>query len=110
MQLDLLHVLDPTTSRAHADLPPDELTRLAPDAFVRVLRPARALLDAHAIPHEVHCRVGDPAVQIAGHVAHAGIGAVVMGTRGLGPVGNLLIGSVASRVVYYVHVPVTLIK
>ena len=110
VQLELLHVLDPTTSRSHAGLSPEQLTQLAPDAFVHVLRPAREFLDAEGIPYEVHCRVGDPATQIADHVAHAGSAAVVMGTSGLGLMGNLVIGSVASRVVYYVRVPVTLIK
>lgn len=110
VQLDLLHVLDPTSSRAYADLSPEELTQLAPDEFTRLMRPARELLDAESIPYQVHCRLGDPATQIADHVAHAGSDAVVMGTRGLGALANLLIGSVASRVVYYVPVPVTLIK
>jgi nucleotide-binding universal stress UspA family protein len=35
---------------------------------------------------------------------------VVMGTRGMGALGTLLLGSVAYRVVHLVHVPVTLVK
>lgn len=110
VQLELLHVLDPTISRSLAALSPDELTRLAPSEFVQVLRPAREFLATQGIPCEVHCRMGDPGAQIADHVSQAGSAAVVMGTRGLGLVKNLAIGSVASRVVYYVQVPVTLIK
>ena len=34
---------------------------------------------------------------------------IVMGTRGLGRVGNLLMGSVATRVVHLAEVPVTLV-
>lgn len=110
VRLDLLHVLDPTTARSYTALSPEELTRLAPDAFTRLMQPAREFLDAQGIPYQAHCRLGDPATQIADHVADAGSAAVVMGTRGLGPMENLTIGSVASRVVYYVQVPVTLIK
>ena len=33
-----------------------------------------------------------------------------MGTRGLGAVANLMIGSVATKVIHMVDVPVTLIK
>jgi nucleotide-binding universal stress UspA family protein len=33
-----------------------------------------------------------------------------MGTRGMGAVPNLLLGSVASKVVHLVDIPVTLIK
>jgi nucleotide-binding universal stress UspA family protein len=35
---------------------------------------------------------------------------VVMGTRGMGTLGTLLLGSVAYRVVHLVHVPVTLVR
>ncbi|MGX4640397.1 universal stress protein [Massilia sp. SYSU DXS3249] len=110
VRLELLHVLDPTSSRSYASLSPAELTRLAPDEFVRVLGPARELLDSEGIPYEVHCRTGDPGRQIGHHLAQAGSAAVVMGTRGLGLMGNLVIGSVASQVVYHAQVPVTLIK
>lgn len=110
IRLELLHVLDPTTSRAYLGLHPQELAHGAPEAFHHVMRPAREFLDIAGIPYETHCRVGDPATQIADHLADAGSAGVVMGTRGLGAAGNLLIGSVAARVVYYAHVPVTLVK
>ena len=37
-------------------------------------------------------------------------GSIVMGTRGQGAVGNLVLGSVATRVVHLAKVPVTLVK
>lgn len=109
-KLELLHVLNPTKHRFDTALSSDDLTRLSPDEFVTVLRPARELLNAYGIPYEVHCRAGDPASQIADHIAHAGSTSVVMGTRGLGLMGNLVIGSVAARVASCAQVPVTLIK
>jgi nucleotide-binding universal stress UspA family protein len=33
-----------------------------------------------------------------------------MGTRGLGALGNVLIGSVATKVIHLAHVPVLLVK
>lgn len=48
------------------------------------------------------------AVRIAAKVAHARCGAIVMGTRGMGPLASLVIGSVASAVVAPVDVPGTL--
>jgi nucleotide-binding universal stress UspA family protein len=54
--------------------------------------------------------IGDPATEIAGHVVDSRADAVVMGTRGLGAVGGLVLGSVASKVVHLVKVPVTLVK
>ncbi|WP_051933294.1 universal stress protein [Massilia sp. BSC265] len=110
-RVDLVHVLDPHRHRAKASvLSSDELARLAPDDFQRATDAARQILDAAAIPYRLHCRAGDPASEIAAQARESGCDMVIMGTRGLGLMGNLVIGSVASRVVCYVDVPVTLIK
>jgi nucleotide-binding universal stress UspA family protein len=54
--------------------------------------------------------LGEPADEIAAHVKDSGADAIVMGTRGLGVVGGLVLGSIASKVVHLVKVPVTLVK
>lgn len=54
--------------------------------------------------------VGDPASEIAAHVERRGADAVIMGTRGLGTVGGLVLGSVATKVIHLVKPPVTLVK
>ena len=54
--------------------------------------------------------LGEPADEIATHVQDSGADAIVMGTRGLGAVGGLVLGSIASKVVHLVKVPVTLVK
>jgi nucleotide-binding universal stress UspA family protein len=54
--------------------------------------------------------VGEPASSIAAHVERHGADAVVMGTRGLGTVGGLVLGSVATKVIHLVKPPVTLVK
>jgi nucleotide-binding universal stress UspA family protein len=54
--------------------------------------------------------VGDPAQIVADYVERHACDAVVMGTRGLGRVTGLVLGSVASKLIYLLKVPVTLIK
>lgn len=54
--------------------------------------------------------VGEPAASIAAHVERHGADAVIMGTRGLGTVSGLVLGSVATKVIYLVRPPVTLVK
>jgi nucleotide-binding universal stress UspA family protein len=54
--------------------------------------------------------IGDPATVIGAYVDRQQCDMVVMGTRGLGPVGGLFLGSVASKVISLVKVPVTLVK
>lgn len=53
--------------------------------------------------------LGLPAEQILQHAAR-GTQEIIMGTRGMGGVGNLLMGSVAMKVVQLAKVPVTLVK
>lgn len=54
--------------------------------------------------------LGDPAACIAEYVADNGCDAVVMGTRGRSQLAGLVLGSVATRVIYLATVPVTLVK
>lgn len=39
-----------------------------------------------------------------------GVDVIVMGTRGMGALGNLALGSTATKVVHLADVPVTLVK
>lgn len=111
LQIFLLHVLDPVTFKSQAALlSPADLSRLCPDEAVQVLGPARQILDHAGIAYQVQCRVGAAAGEIAQQVHESGCDGVIMGTRGMGPIANVMIGSVASRVVHLVEVPVTLVK
>jgi nucleotide-binding universal stress UspA family protein len=62
------------------------------------------------VAHVEHLRQGEVAQTIAQVADSQGMDEVVMGTRGMGALGTLLLGSVAYRVVHLVHVPVTLVK
>ncbi|KFI07644.1 universal stress protein [Massilia sp. BSC265] len=111
VKVDLLHVLDPISFRApDAVLSSEGLRRLHPREAERALQAARAMLGEAGIAFRESCRIGQPADEIADHVREHGHASIVMGTRGLGPVASLVLGSVASRVVGLVRVPVTLVK
>jgi nucleotide-binding universal stress UspA family protein len=71
---------------------------------------ACALLDADKTPYRLHTAVGPIAEKIAQCVRQHAIDQVVMGSRGMGSIGNLLLGSVATKVIHLVAVPVTLVK
>ncbi|WNW10845.1 universal stress protein [Pseudomonas sp. DTU_2021_1001937_2_SI_NGA_ILE_001] len=75
-----------------------------------VLQSASDQLKAGGIVHETHVDLGHVAEQIAVAVKKLECDTVVMGTRGLGSFGGLLLGSVANRVIHDVKVPVILIK
>lgn len=54
--------------------------------------------------------VGDTAATIARHADELGCDGIVMGTRGMAAIGNLVMGSVATKVVHLSKLPVTLAK
>lgn len=80
------------------------------DEGAKVLAKAVAMLKKAGTTHETHVAIGDPAIEIATLVKSKGCDSVVMGSRGLGSIGGMVLGSVATKVVSLVAVPVTLVK
>jgi nucleotide-binding universal stress UspA family protein len=60
--------------------------------------------------HRDHVMYGEPGETIADAARSLRCSMIVMGTRGQGAVGNLLLGSVATKVIHLSKVPVTLVK
>lgn len=88
-----------------------QLVRDGRDAGAKLLeRAAKAVESAGVKSVERTVLLGDPAEIIGAYVESAGCDMVVMGTRGLSPVGGLLLGSVTTKVIHAVKVPVTLVK
>jgi nucleotide-binding universal stress UspA family protein len=68
------------------------------------------MLEAHGIDYTAQVLLGEVAENIVRYAAERGCSSILMGTRGMSAIGNLLFGSVAARVVSRANVPVTLIK
>lgn len=90
--------------------PAEELQRLQHTWGEAALAPAQALLEAAGLECECHVRQGAVAQTIAQYAREAGCAQIVMGSRGLGAIGGMLMGSVAMKVLYLADVPVTLVK
>ena len=80
------------------------------DEGIKALAGTRKLLDAAGLKYEYHIVVGEAGEMIGRFVRDKHIEQVVMGTRGAGAVANMLLGSVASKVLHLVDVPVLLVK
>lgn len=73
-------------------------------------REARALVDAAGLTYEFDVMYGQPG-EVLARIAHErGCMGIVMGTRGLGDLEQVFLGSTAHKVVHLADVPVTLIK
>jgi len=75
-----------------------------------ILEQANELLARQTIPGTTCVLRGRPAEVILAAVQRYDIDLIVMGSRGLGSIASVLLGSVASNVVQQSAVPVTLIK
>ena len=88
----------------------DRLERLEREWAESALAPARAVLAETAARAHEHFAQGDVARTIVRLADELRCDHVVMGTRGLSSLGELLLGSVASKVLHLAHIPVTLVK
>lgn len=74
-----------------------------------LLAGASAALKAAGIECQLHVEIGELAPVIAGFARTHHCEMIVMGTRGLGPLAGLCLGSVAHKVVHLSPVPVLLV-
>lgn len=88
----------------------EEVQSLRQRAGEQKLAAARQVFADAGTPFEQRIACGGPGETIAKMVSECGCTQVVMGTRGLGKIANLVLGSVASRVLHLVNVPLTLVK
>lgn len=74
------------------------------------LKETEALFHAKGINYELEVAWGDPASEIANHAERGQFDVIVMGSRGLGRVTEVLMGSVSQRVLHESKCPVLIVK
>ncbi len=89
---------------------PRDIRRLQRQRGVEQLSGARALLDKARIRYEAHALIGKVAETIVRFAQGRHCDAIIMGTRGMTPLANLMLGSVATKVIHLARTPVTLVK
>lgn len=110
-EVHVLHVHSPVMAWEISPYVTAEMVRrIHEQAGHEALKGTRSVLDAAGIPCEGHLESGDPAQVIADIAARERVDGIVMGTRGMGPIKSLVLGSVATKVIHLSDVPVTLVK
>lgn len=71
---------------------------------------ARKILDDAKVKYTHHIGVGDVGHTAARMVEDLKCDQVIMGTRGMSSIANMVLGSVATKVLHLVHVPVLSVK
>ncbi|MGD9501727.1 MAG: universal stress protein [Methyloceanibacter sp.] len=75
-----------------------------------ILRPAIEKARAAGVNFTSQILIGDVAESIVACAESANCDGIVMGTRGMSAIGNLVMGSVATKVIHLTKLPVTLVK
>ena len=111
LEVHLLNVQIPIAS-GHVTLfvSQSQINQYLRDEGLKALQSARDRLDRSGVPYSYHIGVGHVAETIAEYAKERQCDNVVIGTRGLSGWSNLLLGSVAAKVLKLSAAPVTLVK
>ena len=110
-KIHLLNVQPPVASGVvRLFLSREDLSGYYEDEAEQALRPARQEIEKAGVAFQVEIRVGDAAETIVRYAREQHCSLIAMGTRGMGSVGNLLLGSVATKVIGLSEIPVLLVK
>jgi nucleotide-binding universal stress UspA family protein len=88
----------------------EEIEAYYQDSGQEALRAARERLDRTGQGYVQHVRAGPVGETIAAYAKEQRCDHIVMGTRGLGAISGMVLGSVATKVIHLTDVPVTLVK
>lgn len=111
IEIHLLTVQPPIISgNVRMFISQEQLNDYYQDEGLKALKPAREKLDAAGLAYSFHIGVGDPAETIARYAKEKQCDQIFMGTRGMGSISSLLLGSVAIKVIHFAEIPVVLVK
>jgi nucleotide-binding universal stress UspA family protein len=88
----------------------ETVQRYYDDEAAQALAAARAYLDGKGVPYTAIHKVGDPAREIVAYAAAERFDLIAMGTHGSSGLANLVMGSVATKVLAATTLPVLMFK
>ena len=107
-EVELLAVHLPVPKVAHTNKA--QLERYYQEEGQGMLTAAKKKLDAAGIPSTTRILVGPVAETIVKHAKAKGFDQIYIGTRGMGALGQALLGSTATKVVHIAETPVLLVR
>ncbi len=110
VSIHLLNVHPPLPGRAARALSRATVSRYYRDEAKRALAVAGRFLKMRRIPYEEVYLVGDPGLSIANYAKKGRFSLVIMGSRGQGTFMNLVLGSVATKVLSNCSVPTLIVR
>ena len=110
-EVHVLHIVPPVAyDELEAYAERSDIAKIRREAHQRILGSAADQLKAAGIPCAAHLLDGQPAETITRFAERQNMDEIIMGSRGRGAMGSLLLGSVSGKVAQLAAVPVTLVK
>lgn len=110
VEIHLLNVQPPVRGAAASLVSHADIEGYHREEAMKVLDPQSKIVENAGLTAHLHVGVGEPAETVLSFAKRLGCTQIVMGTRGLGSVGSLLLGSVARDVAGGSDIPVTLLR
>jgi nucleotide-binding universal stress UspA family protein len=109
-ELHVVHVEEAVPMRSHAFMSQEEIDKLYRDEAQQRCASVLEYLKGQNVPYQWHLVVGEAAEQIVRAATSLGADTLVVGSRGLGTVSSLVLGSVTSQIIHDAPMPVTVVK
>ncbi len=109
-QYTLLHCVPAVPPRAAAVISKDDLKAYYDDMSEKVFKPMRTFFNRQGLKAAFVAKVGPAADLIAATADKGDFDLLIMGSHGQGSLANLVMGSVATKVLARTQVPVLLIR
>lgn len=110
IELLTVHLPVPKLPRMGAAISKAQLAKYYQDEGDACLASAKRRLDEAHLDYRATVRVGPVAETIVKHANETKSNLIVIGTRGMGEFGQMLLGSTASKVAHLSDIPVLLVK
>lgn len=109
--ITIIHVIDlPPTVYVESQKLLDQLTAKFRQESARVLDDYKAIAEKRGARAEAVVMEGDPAEEIVRYANDGNFGMIVMGSRGLGKLKEIVLGSTSRKVLHNAKCPVLIVK
>lgn len=109
-QIHLVNVQHPLHGSVSTFVDASQIKQYHHDEGMKTLVRAKEMLDSAGVSYQPHLFVGEPAEVVTRYAKEQGCEEIVIGSRGLSGISNLLLGSVATKVIHLAEMPVLVVK